>query len=65
MGLHTLFGFAKLGDGLHPDAKGICILALLVGVHALTKRLRKHAPSPILMILLSAGLGICFYDFPC
>ena len=65
MGLHTLFGFAKLGDGLHPDAKGICILALLVGVHALPKRLRKHAPSPILMILLSAGLGICFYDFPC
>lgn len=64
MGLHTLLGFGKLGDGLHPELKGICILALLLGIHALTKHRKGHAPSPILMILLSAGLGICFYGFP-
>ena len=38
--------------------------ALVYSIFCLIRHLRgKSAPSPILMILLSAGLGIVFYSF--
>ena len=37
------------------------ILVLLFGIAFVHKRIRKKQPSPIVMILISAGLGILFY----
>ena len=39
------------------------ILLLLITLHFGYKHFKKKAPSPILMIVLSAGLGILFYAF--
>ncbi len=58
----TLFGFATIQDGFAPDSKGFIILAILVTVAFAFKKIRKKKPSPILMILLSAGLGMIFYS---
>lgn len=59
--LGTLFGFSAFGGTVLPDWRGLAILAILIGLHALCRRFRHHPPSPILMILLSAGLGILMY----
>lgn len=61
LGLGTLFGIETLGGGLAADGKAIAIFALLCGVGFAFKRLLKKSPSPILMILLSAGLGVLLY----
>ena len=45
------------------DLRGVVILLLLITLHFGYKRFKKKAPSPILMIVLSAGLGILFYAF--
>ncbi len=61
LGLGTLFGLETLGGGLAADGKAIAIFVLLCGVGFVFKRLLKKSPSPILMILLSAGLGVLLY----
>ncbi len=61
MGLSGLFSFVSIGDTLSPDISAIIILAILLAVHAVYKLLRKQRPSPIMMIAISAGLGILFY----
>ena len=38
------------------------ILAILAVIHIVWRKLRKKRPSPILMILISAGLGLAFYS---
>ena len=58
MALGTLFGFSAVGDSVVPDWRGLAILGILLVLHALCRRFRHRPPSPILMILLSAGLGI-------
>lgn len=62
MGLHTLLGLSAAGDPIVPDVRGIAVLALLLLFRFVYRRLRRHAPSPILMILLSAGLGMLFFS---
>ena len=62
LGLKTLLGFSEIGDGVKPDLYGIIILALLFIIAGLYSKLRKKKPSPIIMILISAGLGILFYS---
>ncbi len=62
IGLSTLFSFKSVGEPFTPDLAGIIILAVLLGVHFLIKRLSKKRPSPILMILLSAALGTALYS---
>lgn len=57
----TLFNFRIIGDKVSPDIKGILIFALLAAVGAVSKIRKKDLPSPILMIGISAGLGILFY----
>ena len=59
--LGNVLGIA--GDSLAPcvDFKGIVILALLFGVAFACQKWRKRKPSPILMILLAAGLGMLLY----
>ncbi len=61
--LSTLFAFTSVGNGFKIDMRAIAILAILVAVHFISKRVTKHKPSPILMILLSASLGVLFYIF--
>ena len=61
MGLDTLLGLKTLGGGLHADFRAIAIFALLCLVSYVLQKCAQKSPSPILMILLSAGLGILFY----
>lgn len=44
-----------------PDYKGIFIFVFLIVLHVLWKHFRKKTISPILMLLLSAGLGMLVY----
>lgn len=61
MALSTLAGFAADKAGIAPDLRSIVVFLLLWGLHALCRRKKGKAPSPIGMILLSAGLGILFW----
>ena len=60
--LSTLLGVTTISGGFAPDPRGIIILALLAAIALIFKKLQKKKPSPILMILISAGLGILFYS---
>lgn len=59
--LSTLLDFHHAGSALTPDWRGLLILAILAAAALLTKKLKKKKPSPILMILLSAVLGMLLY----
>ena len=61
MGLSTLFGFTTIRSAPEVDLRGVVLL--LITLHFGYKHFKKKAPSPILMIVLSAGLGILFYAF--
>ena len=62
MAWSTLLGVSTLHGGFSPDGRGMVILAVLVGVAVVFQKLRKKKPSPIWMILLSAGLGMLLYS---
>lgn len=59
--MSTLLGFEALGRPLSPDIRGLFILALIGTVATVFKKLRKKQFSPILLIVISAGLGIILY----
>lgn len=61
MALSTLFGLTDLQAGFAPDLRSIAVFSMLGATHLICKKIRKTAPSPILMILFSAGLGILFW----
>lgn len=61
--MSILFGFKTVGTPITPDVRGLIILAIIVGLSTLSKRVLKKKPSPILMILISAGLGMILYSF--
>ena len=61
MFLSNVIGFKKIGDMISFDYKGLIILAILATVSLVTKLVMKKKTSPILMIFISAGLGIVFY----
>jgi chromate transporter len=61
MFLSNLIGFSKISDTPTFDFRGLFIFAVLA-VFAFVWKKRKHKkPSPILLILLSAGLGMILY----
>ena len=61
MAISTLLGFTDIYSALAPDPKSILVFAILWLTHFGYKRIKKTAPSPIIMILFSAALGIlCF-----
>ena len=60
MFLSTLLGITKAGDAISPNRNGILIFLLLCLISTGMKKWKKKKPSPILMILISAGLGILF-----
>ena len=62
MASSTLLSFTTLTGGFAPDLRGIIILAILVAIALIFKKIKKKKPSPILMILISAGLGMLLYS---
>ncbi len=61
MALTTLLGFTSLGVVIKPDFRSLAVFIILGAVHFACKKFRKNAPSPIIMIVLSAVLGIFFW----
>lgn len=59
MGLKTLFGVGTPSFSF--NYKGLIILAVLVAVGLFSKLVVKKKASPILMIVISAGLGMLLY----
>ena len=59
--LSTLLGVTTVSGGFAPDVRGIIIFAVLVAIALIFKKIKKKKPSPILMILISAGLGMLVY----
>ncbi|MBR3893726.1 MAG: chromate transporter [Clostridia bacterium] len=60
--LSTLLGMKTISGGFAPDVIGIIILAILIAISLIFKKIQKKKPSPILMILVSAGLGMLLYS---
>ena len=63
----TLFLSVLLGIGggdfsFNVDVRGIIIFALIVGASLIFKKIKGKKPSPILMIAISACLGMLFYS---
>lgn len=61
MFMSNLLGFSAIGDAVSPDLYGIAIFAIIALFAFLMKKLAKKKVSPILLILISAGLGMLFY----
>ncbi len=61
LGLSLLGSVSVMGDKFMLDVSGVVILAILLVTHGACSVFLKKKPSPIVMILLSAGLGIIFY----
>ena len=60
--MSTLLGITTVGKEASPDGRGIVIFVLLVIITVVFKKAKKKKPSPILMILISAGLGALIYS---
>lgn len=54
----SLFGFSATGDTFLFDWQACILFALLLGIAGSFKLIRKKSISPILLILISGGLGI-------
>ncbi len=59
--LTVIFSVETVYSNINFDYKALVIFALVVGTHFLVKKLKKKAPSPILLIVFSALLGMFFY----
>ena len=57
----TLFSFGSIRDTFSPDLSAIIIFATLIAFHFGYKYFTKKKPSAILMILISAGMGMLLY----
>lgn len=62
MFMSIAIGFSSVGNPIYPDFKGIIIFAILIAITLVGKRVYGKKPSPILMILISAALGIVMYS---
>ena len=60
--MSSLLGITTLDNGLAVDEKGLLILGILLVLSILYQKIRKKKPSPILMILISSGLGMILYS---
>ena len=59
--LSNLFGLTTYASGISLDLRGIAVFAILVGGAIFSKKVIKKKVSPILMIAISAVLGVVFY----
>lgn len=63
IGFSTLLGFKNINVGkINPDYIGIVIFAVVAAAAALLKKLLGKKPSPIVLILISALLGMVLYS---
>lgn len=62
--LSVLVGIGENDFDLNIDVKGIIIFAIIVVLAFILKKITKKKPSPILLIAISAFLGIYFYSLP-
>lgn len=62
MFMSTVIGISGMGDPLTIDFNGIIIFSILIAITVAAKLAFKKKPSPILMIILSAGLGMLMYS---
>ena len=64
--MRILLGFVKIGDSFAFDFRGAVIFALIIliskGAPKYAPRLIKKSPSPIVLILISAALGMILYS---
>ena len=65
----TLFLSVLLGIGggtfrLNADLKGIIIFAIILAIAGVYKKIKGKKPSPILIIVISACLGMALYSLP-
>lgn len=63
MFISVLFGLTTIKDSFSINLQGIVILLTLIEVNELYKMTTNKKPSPILMILIAAVLGILIYSF--
>lgn len=61
MGLKILLGFSSFGGGISPDWKVISVFIAIALFSFLLKKFLKKKPSPILLICVSAVMGILFF----
>ena len=61
MGLKVFIGFEKLGSAIAFDWRTFVILAVIIAVPMLYKKLAKKEFSPILLIVVSAIFGILLF----
>ena len=62
MAFSSLFGFTSVNEGFDLDIDGILIMAILIAISFVWRKATKKKPSPIWMILISAGLGMLIYS---
>ena len=62
MFMSTVIGFRSIGDTLSVDFKSVIIFATLIAITVIAKLAFKKKTSPILMILISTGLGMVMYS---
>lgn len=61
MGMSTFIGFVSVDGSINPDFGAMAIFAVLVCIEYVMGRFFKKRPSPILLIIISACLGMAVY----
>ena len=59
--LGNVLGLSTVGESLSVDFRAVAIFAMLIGTSVFAKKVIKKKVSPIIMIALSAFLGVIFY----
>lgn len=60
--MSTLLAFKTVDSTVIPDIRGLIIFAIIAATATASKKIRKKPLSPILLILISAGLGMLTYS---
>ena len=61
--LSSITAVSRFGDTFAFDWRALVIFTIIATIHIVYKKVKKKAISPILLILISAVLGIIFYGF--
>ena len=61
MGISLFFGLKTVKDTFSPDYKAMIIFAVLIAIGIFVRKVAKKKVSPIIMIIISAALGMVFY----
>lgn len=62
MGIKAFLGLAKIGNSIIIDYKALIILGIIIAVSCFIKYVLKKKTKPILMIVISALLGMIIYS---